>query len=145
MELPASPPNLYRKLSFYVRQCVADHPHKRMTRPRGILYRKPQIPASHHTDSSNSIVLLPSRLPAPVRNCTNPNSTGTSLLYSYRESCIPAFLPIFIGTTKCKKLYIPCGFHLPAHARGLPADKVKVVDNEYKAVYKKKIKRASQF
>jgi len=36
----------------------------------------PQVSTSPHTDSSNSIVLLPSRLPTLVRNCTNPNSTG---------------------------------------------------------------------
>jgi hypothetical protein len=38
--------------------------------------RKPWLPASHDTDSPNAIILLPSRLPALVSNCTNPGSQG---------------------------------------------------------------------
>ena len=74
--------------------------------------RKPRFPASHYTGSSNSIILLPSRLPALVRNCTNTSSTRTPLLCSYRESCISVFLPIVISTTLCNKLYKVSGFHL---------------------------------
>ncbi|MFX1466629.1 MAG: hypothetical protein ACFFA5_09170 [Promethearchaeota archaeon] len=73
------------------------------------------------SDSSNAIILLPSRLPARASNCTNTTSTGAPLLSSYRESCIPAFLPIFIITLLCKKLYKARGVHPPAVARGLPA------------------------
>jgi hypothetical protein len=75
-------------------------------------------------------LLLPSRLPALVRNCTKPvlvlfHPTGTPLLSSYRESCIPAFLPIVIEHIFCKKLYKGSGFHLSAVAGELPANKVK--------------------
>jgi hypothetical protein len=83
--------------------------------------RKPRFPPSHDTDSSNAIILLPSRLPARVSNCTNTSSTGAPLLSSYQESCIPAFLPIFITTFLCKKLYKASGFHPPPFGRGLPS------------------------
>ena len=35
-----------------------------------------EVSQSHYYDSSNSIQLLPSRLPTLVRNCTNPSSQG---------------------------------------------------------------------
>jgi hypothetical protein len=52
----------------------------------------PQVSKSQYTDSPNSIVLLPSRLPTLVRNCTNPSSTGTptsAFLSRVLYPCLP--------------------------------------------------------
>jgi hypothetical protein len=86
----------------------------------------PQVSNSQHTDSPNSIVLLPSRLAALVRNCANPNSTGTPSSAFLSRVLYPC-LPIDIHQNSCAKHYKNLVAFIPQLAQGdFPPIKLKI-------------------
>jgi len=75
------------------------------------------LPASHYRDSSNAIVLLPSRLTALVSNCTSPQSQG--LLFCHpTESLVSLPSSRYSSQLFCAKHYIKLAAFIPHLSEG---------------------------
>ena len=87
--------------------------------------RNLQVSKSQHTDSPNSIILLPSRLPTLVRNCTNPSSTGTPTSALLSRVLYPCLSLDIHQNFSLQNTINTLRLSSRSWLKGLPANKVK--------------------